>query len=132
MPEGAATRSLRPVQTETQDVGVGFIVKLLAFIGACLLLLLGLAYWIFPGQVADRRFAQPLPGFPAPTLQTSPRINMANFYRQEMARLNGVGWTDKAAGRVHIPIEQAMHDLAEHGIPGWPAGRTDVSQGDRR
>ena len=57
---------------------------------------------------------------------------MANFYRQEMAHLSGIGWTDKAAGRVHIPIDRAMHDVAEHGIPGWPAGRTDASQGDRR
>ena len=132
MSEGVASRALRPAEREARDVSAGFVVKLLAFIGLALLLLLLLAYWIFPGELQDRRFAQPFPAFPAPQLQPSPRADMAAFHAREMHRLNGIGWADKDTGKAHIPIGQAMRDIAAHGIPGWPAGRTDVSGGARR
>ena len=45
---------------------------------------------------------------------------MARFYAEEMQRLNGTGWIDKAKGTVHIPIADAMRKVAEEGIPGWP------------
>ena len=126
------TRTLQPPQRETQDIGLRFILCLLAFIGTVLVLMIGLAWWLFSGEVADHRFAQPFPAFPGPPLQPSPRADMAAFHAEEMARLNAAGWQDKAAGTVHIPIGQAMRAVAAEGIPGWPTGNPDVSLGDRR
>ena len=126
------TRTLQPPQRETQDVGLRFILRLLGLIGTVLMLMIGFAWWLFPAEVADRRFARPFPDFPGPRLQASPRVDMAAFYAEEMARLNSVGWQDKHSGTVHIPIDQAMRLVAKEGIAGWPAGDPNVSLGDRR
>ena len=123
-------RALRPVLRERKDIGVRFMLALLAGIGACLLLMLAIGYFRFPKELADRKFAQPFPQFPAPQLQPSPRIDMGTFYAEEMKHLNSAGWQDKAAGTMHIPIDQAMRDIAAEGIPGWPSS-ADQSEGDR-
>ena len=126
------SRTLPPVTHEVQDVSLRFITRLLASIGATLLLLVGLAYWIFHDQVADRRFAQPFPEFPSPRLQASPRADMDALRDQQLHALNSAGWQDRAAGTLHTPIEQAMRAVAVEGIGGWPAGNPSVSLGDRR
>ena len=132
MSEHAASRALSAARRERQDVGLRFILILLAGIALVLLLLMLLAYMIYPGEIADKRFAGPFPDFPSPTLQPNPVLDWKAFYSREMARLNGVGWQDRAAGTVHIPIDQAMRAVAAEGIKGWPAGSTTVSGGDRR
>ena len=83
MSEQAAHRSLTPARQEPKDVRLGFIIGLLAVIGVTLVLLMGLAYWIFPKEVNDNRFAQPFPAYPAPQLQPSPPVDMKAFYAQE-------------------------------------------------
>ena len=125
-------RALRPVLRERRDIGLGFMLALLGFIGACLVLMLAIAYFLFPRQVQDRRFALPVPRFPAPVLQPSPPVDMHVFYEQEMDWLNTAGWIDRKAGIVHVPIDQAMRALATEGIKGWPTGSTTASEGDRR
>ena len=40
---------------------------------------------------------------------------------RKYAGSNGTGWIDKAHGIVHIPIADAMRQVAQEGIPGWPA-----------
>ncbi len=132
MAEHLAARALAPARAEGRDVGFRLILLLLGGIGCALLLLIGVAYVIYPGAVTDTRFAQPFPDFPKPSLQPSPALDWTIFYASEMQWLNGTGWIDKAAGTVHIPIDQAMRDVAGAGIPGWPAGNPHVSQGDRR
>ena len=122
-------RALRPVLREKKDVGLRFMLALLGFIGFCLVLMLGLAYLLFPKEVRDQRFARPFPEFPEPVLQPRPPVDMQQFYAQEMQRLNSVGWVDKAAGTVHIPIDQAMQATAAEGIPGWPGGPATASAG---
>ncbi len=124
-------RALPPVLREKKDIGPRFMLVLLGFIGVCLVLMLGLAYLLFPLQLRDQRFAGPFPDFPAPVLQPSPPVDMQAFYTQEMQRLNSVGWLDKAAGKVHIPIQQAMQDVAASGIRDWPTSSA-ASQGSRR
>ena len=132
MSEHAADRALPAARHEPSDVGPRFMLVLFALIGGALLLLVGLAYLIFPGEVKDTRFAKPLPSFPTPLLQPAPAVDMQVFYAQEMRQLNGAGWQDRAAGTVHIPIAQAMRAVAAEGIKGWPAGDKTVSEGDRR
>ncbi len=45
---------------------------------------------------------------PGPLLQASPEEELIEMRRELNARLNGYGWIDEAAGKVHIPIDQAM------------------------
>lgn len=132
MAERAANRALSAARIEGQDVSLRFILMLFALIAGSLLLLIGLAYLLFPGEVHDARFAGPVPAFPDPQLQPSPPVDMQRFYAAEMQALNSAGWQDRAAGTVHIPIAQAMEILAKEGIPGWPAGSRTASQGARR
>lgn len=118
---------LPPVRRNPADVTLRFMLGLFALIGSTLLGLVALAYFLFPGEVADRRFAEPFPAYPSPQLQPDPAADMRRFHDEEMRRLDSAGWQDKAAGTVHIPIAQAMRAVAAEGIAGWPA-----SQGDRR
>jgi hypothetical protein len=60
---------------------------------------------------------------PQPRLQTDPSEDLAQFRAEEDRRLNGYYWIDKQRGLVHIPIEQAMKELAEGGIDGYPRGK---------
>ena len=122
----------RAARVEERDVSLRFILMLFAAIAASLLLLIGVAYLIFPAEIHDTRFAGPFPAFPDPQLQPSPAVDMQRFYAAEMQRLNSVGWQDRAAGTVHIPIAQAMALVARDGIPGWPTGSKTASQGARR
>ena len=132
MSEHLANRALSAARRDTRDVRLRFIVILLAGIASTVMLLMLLAYEIYPGELPDKRFAQPFPNFPAPKLQPSPALDWQDFYKQEMGQLNSAGWQDGAAGTVHIPIDQAMRDVAAEGIKGWPTGNTTVSEGDRR
>ena len=45
---------------------------------------------------------------PAPRLQSDPRGDLAALRAREAAQLEGYGWIDKQAGRVHIPVDRAM------------------------
>jgi hypothetical protein len=58
---------------------------------------------------------------PAPRLQIHARQDMNAFRAAEDRRLQSYGWVDKAKGIVHIPIAQAMQDIAREGAPQWPA-----------
>jgi hypothetical protein len=60
---------------------------------------------------------------PQPRLQTDPSEDIAQFLLDEDKRLNTYYWIDKKNGVVHIPIEQAMHELADKGIDGFPRGK---------
>jgi hypothetical protein len=79
-----------------------------------------LCWWLFPRAPHPALVPYPTPSYPPPQLQASPHQDMVRFYRQEMGRLNSVGWIDQSKGLVHIPIDQAMHTIAKDGIRDWP------------
>lgn len=54
---------------------------------------------------------------PEPRLQTDPPRDYAAFRRDIERRLNGIGWVDRQAKVVHLPIEQAKLLLLERGLP---------------
>jgi hypothetical protein len=83
--------------------------------------------WLFPNGTVDRTLHLPLPHYPAPELQVSPRDDMSHFRARELQQLNGGGWIDKAQGTVHIPIDEAMRQIAREGIEGWPTPSTEAS-----
>src|SRR5262249_2386448 len=103
---------------EHTDAQVGLIVKLmlsLAIAAAVIHLALAgmfklLVYWQmektapqYPLAVGE---AVRLP--PGPRLERFPREEIFHFRQAEEAALTSYGWVDKAAGTVHIPIEDAM------------------------
>jgi hypothetical protein len=57
---------------------------------------------------------------PGPRLQTDAQGDLQRFRADAEKRLSTYGWIDKQKGIVHIPIEQAMKQLATTGIPDFP------------
>jgi hypothetical protein len=52
-----------------------------------------------------------------PRLQVSPAQDLRENQDAEEALLHRYGWVDRAAGVVHIPIQQAMELLLQRGLP---------------
>jgi hypothetical protein len=50
---------------------------------------------------------------PEPRLQVTPESELQAFRAQQAERLRSYGWSDRANGRVHIPIDKAMELLLE-------------------
>jgi hypothetical protein len=61
----------------------------------------------------------PLP--PEPRLQIHPAADLAKLHAAEDTQLESTGWTDRAQGVVHIPIDRAMTLVVQRGLPGWPS-----------
>jgi hypothetical protein len=76
----------------------------------------------FPRAVSDVSRALTVEP-PKPRLQTDPSEDLAKFLADEDKRLNTYYWIDKQKGIVHIPIEQAMKEVAEEGIDGFPRAK---------
>jgi len=109
------------VTHEPADITSRFILGAVGLLlGALLVITVGVLL-AFPMPHLDRTLAQRLPSYPEPRLQPSPREDMQRFYASEMQRLNSTGWINKSAGIAHIPITDAMREIARDGIPGWPA-----------
>jgi len=116
-----AEKQLSVARHEPEDVGGTFIWAGVALALGTLVALALLVLWLYPTAITDRTLHLPLSRYPDPQLQTSPRADMAQFHSAEMLWLNGTGWVDKGQGIAHIPIAEAMHHVAQTGIPGWPA-----------
>jgi hypothetical protein len=115
-------KALPPARHEHSDVGMRFISVGAVTLAISIVSLALLVLWLFPKATLDRTLQLPLPQFPEPRLQTSPRADMAAFRHAELERLNGAGWIDRARGVAHIPIAVAMRKIVEDEIPGWPGG----------
>ena len=57
------------------------------------------------------------PNVPAPRLESREGEDRPTIDAAARAKLQGYGWTDRAAGRVHIPIERALELQVQQ---GWP------------
>ncbi len=112
--------SIPTASREAKDVTHTFIA--LAFLMGVAVLGLGglVCWWIFPRSPHTELLPYPVPTYPPPQLQASPHEDMVRFYRQELNRLNSFGWIDRSKGLVHIPVEQAMREIAAEGLKGWP------------
>jgi len=58
----------------------------------------------------------------APLLEVDERGQLRTFVLDQEKQLNSYGWVDEKAGVAHIPIDQAMHLIAERGLPVCPPG----------
>jgi len=114
-------KNLPTARHEPSDVTIRFGIAWFGGIVVALGLVIAMA--LFPQTRSRHMVGMPVPNFPAPALQSSPRADMAAFLQAELTRLNGTGWVDRAHGIVHIPIADAMRRVAEDGIAGWPTPR---------
>ena len=57
---------------------------------------------------------------PAPRLQAQPQSELANAQAEDRFLLDGYGWVDRSAGRVRIPIEEAMLLITEQNLGEAP------------
>lgn len=103
-----------PSDWPVRTVALALLGVLIFLVAAPLLLIAA-----FPGAVSDvgRKLSiEP----PAPRLQIDPAADLARFRAEEDKKLNTYYWIDKQKGIVHIPIAQAMKELAAKGIAGFP------------
>jgi hypothetical protein len=56
---------------------------------------------------------------PAPVLQLDPPAELKDFRAKEKTRIESYGWIDRSRGIAHIPIDEAMKDVAARGIPDF-------------
>jgi hypothetical protein len=61
---------------------------------------------------------------PAPQLQQYPDREMTTFRAADVGTLESYGWVDQAAGKVHIPIDEAIRLTLERGLPSRPQDGT--------
>jgi hypothetical protein len=100
-------------------------IKAIGVVALIVLAFLAIAPWAlfggFRGSVSDvdRQLAVTPP---APRLQVDPEEDLARLRAAAEARLESYGWVDRQKGVVHIPIEQAMRQVAAKGIDGFPRG----------
>ena len=104
---------------EKTDAPRWVIALVLGIVAGGIALVIGLVLLSFPSSLRDRPRA-PTVDMPEPRLQSSPRNDLRTYREEAMRRLTGYGWIDKDKGIVHIPIDEAMHRIAERGIPDWP------------
>ncbi len=106
------------MRADPHDISVPGIAAGAALIVAGIVFSLWLSWVIVEMRHANASGAnQPVPGaarvVQAPTLESAPHADLHSYERAKRARLNGYGWVDRKAGRVHIPIALAMQILEQ-------------------
>lgn len=71
-------------------------------------------------QELRKEGADPSLKFPSPRLQADPGADFNRFREREQEILNSYGWVDQANGKVRIPIERAIDQIAAAGLPVRP------------
>lgn len=116
---GIVLRENENTSYEKSDWPIGKIG--LVFLGIFLLLVTApfIVMWAFPHSLPDvGRELTIVP--PPPRQQVAPAVNLTLYLAEQKHRLGAYYWVDREHGLVHIPIEEAMKRVAEHGIPGFP------------
>ena len=124
---------------EHTDASVWLVAKFLIWLGvAAAVIHVGLA--LLFNVFVDQRVERAAPRYPLavgegprlppePRLQPFPRADILTFRSGEEDLLQRYGWTDKNAGAVHIPIQDAMRLVLERKLlASRPQTATDPSQ----
>ena len=107
---------------ERSDWPIGTIGLILAAVFIVLVISPFVMIAAFPTTPADVSRALTVEP-PQPRLQTDPSADLVRFRAEEETQLNSYYWIDKKRGIVHIPIEQAMKQVVQEGIDGFPRGK---------
>ena len=106
---------------EPRDLPAGGIAKTLVGLIAGLLVSIGLIVGLLmlfsrghPAAPAPRQ--EP----PLPRLEPDPQPDRARLEGAARDALTHYGWSNRAAGLAHLPIDRAMQMIAARGLPGWP------------
>ena len=118
---------------ETRDVKLRPLVVFLAgltIVGVFVYLVTFVLFRLFSGEAAsqDAQVAPssvsrpaPAPGAerlpPEPRIQANPAADMKTLREQEDAVLTTYGWVDRPAGIARIPIDVAMRQVLDEGLP---------------
>jgi hypothetical protein len=124
------------IRYEDRDLGGrGIIMFLIVLVVTTAILCLGVwgyfEYRIMPAYLnpsgqgarasnAPEKFVEPTERFPKPTLQPDDVADMNKMRTENNAQLDSYGYVDPKAGVVHIPIQQAIQELAKQGLPTRP------------
>jgi hypothetical protein len=115
---------------EHSDANVGLIVASLVALLVALGLVLVFVTWFGvrvtgepivverPQDLVNRLNPAPTP--PPPRLEASSGADFAAYRAAALERLSSYGWVDRQSGTVSIPINQAMDEIAQRGLPARP------------
>ena len=112
-------------QHETRDVSLSGLVKFAVGL-ALLTAVVQLGVWLMMGRFESRAASEPaqyplatgeerVP--PAPRLQVEPREDYRAYELRQRELLNSYHWIDPPNGVVGIPIDAAMKQVLERGLP---------------
>lgn len=118
-----APRQERPRQ-EPSDLQPRVVLWSIASIVATLILAALIAQVARELAGASRNSPQTLQLTQPPRLENNPGGERAAFERSKAATLNSYGWIDPSHQLAHIPIKQAMRELAEHPKTADPPTRS--------
>jgi hypothetical protein len=118
--ESAPARELTDITLRPLLIGA-------AVLAVIVVLLVMLASSLFPQRSLDKLMPSPFPSAPHPQLQADPVLDMDHFRAEQMRALDNFGWVDHAHGIAHVPIAQAMQQVAHDGVPGWPVPKSSGS-----
>jgi hypothetical protein len=65
---------------------------------------------------------------PQPRLQAKPGADLRSYCADQMQKLNTYGWVDPENGVVRIPIDRAIDETAERGLPARLASEAQTSE----
>ena len=122
------------VQYEDRDLGARGIIVFLVVLGITGIALCLMVWGYFDYHARHMGPATPIAGpqtvntpsaeeqapegrFPKPSLQIDDVSDMNSLKQSEAQRLGSYGYIDQKGGVVHIPIDQAMDQLAKQGLP---------------
>lgn len=79
-----------------------------------------LIWWVFqawqtpsePSPFSEQPISESVP-----RLQANPPADLAALKDRDRERLQSVGWVDREAGVIHMPVDHAMALLVERGLP---------------
>jgi hypothetical protein len=116
-----------------RELDFPWIIKFLSVIGVVTIVMF-VGMWLLTGYLDNRlaeveatRDTSPLlaPGQttvpPKPHLQSEPYGDWARMKAAQDRELSTYGWVDRESGRVRVPVDEAMAEIAEHGLPSFEA-----------
>ena len=104
--------SANPAGHERSDAPPLLLLALAGGLALTLVLVMAALAAFFPSAVRDQDKG-PLQALPqAPRLQVAPRADLHVYREAQDRRLQTYGWSDRAQGRVRVPITQAMRAVA--------------------
>lgn len=119
--EGKPTHHL--TDHEDRDIPVNAIGKAVAVIAVFLVVVHFLIWFLYQEFVSEKQLAKQPPAkektveekrvLVEPELQTHPKRDLQEYLAEQKKHLESYGWVSQEKGIAHMPIEKAMHMVAE-------------------